>query len=93
MSIKGLQTDDPSCHGPCWRTVLAEKVAMNQDGRAIPGQVLYGPLPRGLGLGVLEVVENAHQLLGVRAARAGAGRATPPLGDVDGVGGGGDESH
>jgi len=23
-SNKGLQTDDLSCHGPCWRTVRAK---------------------------------------------------------------------
>ena len=23
-SNTGLQTDDPSCHGPCWRTVRAK---------------------------------------------------------------------
>ena len=66
---------------------------MHQDGRAIPGQVLYGPMPRRLGLGTLEVVEDAHQLLGVRTARTGAGKATPPRGDVDGVDGGGDPPH
>jgi len=65
--------------------VLTEKVTVQQDRRPIVGEVLFDPVPSGARIGSFEVVEDAHQLLGMRAARGGTGRATSPFRHVDGA--------